>query len=128
MTIEEYNSLKVGDVVYYYRSVNPMRISTISAAIDKKIISTIFEREDGSRAISLVSGGVILKSLLPIFDTDKDKLLYQKIKDIKKKVFDTVYGNQPLKVYPNGLMQKYQKLLEQKNVQSMIEKYPEVLI
>jgi hypothetical protein len=128
MTIEEYNLLKVGDVVYYYRTINPMRLSTINAALDKKVISTIYEREDGTRAIGLASGGIILKSLLPLFDMNKDKLLHDKIKDIKKKVFDAVYGDHPLRVFPNGLMQKYQKLLEQKNLQPMLEKYPELLI
>lgn len=128
MTLEEYNLLKVGDVVYYYRTVNAMRIGTISASLVKKVISQIFERDDGSRAISLEGGGVILKGILPLFDTDKDKLLYHKIKDIKKKVYDTMYGNQPLKAYPNGLMKKYQELLQQKNVQPMLEKYPELLV
>ncbi|RLC45873.1 MAG: hypothetical protein DRH57_07215 [Candidatus Cloacimonadota bacterium] len=105
-----------------------MRIGTISASLVKKVISQIFERDDGSRAISLEGGGVILKGVLPLFDTNKDKLLYRKIKDIKKKVYGTIYGNQPLKAYPNGLMQKYQDILEQKNVQSMLEKYPELLV
>jgi len=128
MTIEEYNALKVGDIVYYYRTIDLMRIGTINASLVKKVISQIFERDDGSRAISLEGGGVILKGILPLFDTDKDKLLYRKIKDIKKKVFDVVQGKQPLKAYPNGLMQKYQELLQQKNVQPMLEKYPELLV
>ena len=128
MTQDEFFNLKVGDTVYFYRTVNAMKIGTINAAIVKKKIDKIFDRDDGSRSISLEKGGALLKGIIHRFDTDKDKLLYTKMKDIRAKVNDAVNGPYRFKKYPNGLKRKYENLLRQKNIQPMLEKYPELLI
>lgn len=128
MTVDELNNLEVGDTVYYYRTVNPANIGTISASIVTKKVKIVFRPDDGNVIITLYQGGVILDSLLNMFDINKEKLLYRKIKDIKKKVHDALYGLHKNLQYPNGLQSKVDKIMQQKNIQKMLEKYPEILI
>lgn len=128
MTQNEFFNLEVGDTVYFYRTVNAMKLGTINASIVQKKIDKIFDRDDGSRGISLENGGALLNGIIHMFDTDKDKLMYTKMKDIRAKVNDAVNGPNRFKKYPNGLKRKYEKLLNQRNIQPMLEKYPELLI
>ncbi len=123
MTEQEFRDLEIGDVVYYYNNINLNKISTISAALKRKVVGKIFEK-DGVRRIAFEGHGVILESLLWMFDTNRDKLLYTKLSDIRKKLKDVNNKSN----YPHGLKERYVQLLQQKNIQPMLEKYPELLI
>lgn len=127
MTQTEFETLEVGDTVYYYNPVNVKLKSHVSAALKKKTVGSIHIRDDGERRISFTKGGVILMSLLYMFDTDKDKLLYKKLVEIKKKINEAVIGKHRFD-YPRDLKEKYSSILQQKNVQPMLIKYPELLI
>ena len=125
MTEVEFNNLTVGDTVYYYTEVNTKRISTMTAALKNKKVGSIRTDKLGARYIAFEPSGVILKSILYMFDTDKNKLLYVKIKHIKRSIKEAYALNNGS--YPD-LNRIYADLLQQKNVQPMLEKYPELLI
>lgn len=123
MTTEEFLNLEVGDTVYYYNNYNLIRPRQINASVSSKQFGRIIIRDDGERRVAFQGVGVLLMSILHTFDTDKEKLLYKKLYDIKKKL-KTV---KVLRKDPRALA-KYLKVLEQNNVQKMLDKYPELLI
>jgi len=128
MTEQEFLELEVGDTVYFYNNINLKKISHISAALKKRVVGKIFDSEDGRR-IGFENHGILLKSILWMFDTDKEKLLYTKLRDIKTKINELYGGSLYLKgQYPNGIKQKFEEVMAQKNVEKMLEKYPELLI
>ena len=137
MTLEEFKALKVGDTVYYSQLVNIKKIGTVNAAIKVKVIRDIFDREDGSRGIGFEHGGVLLKGLLHLFETDRTLRLRNKIQEIKRKMMDLSASKDRINSYytkstrppsRNEIEKKYLKILEQKNVQKMLDAYPELLI
>ena len=126
MTIEELRNLKIGDTVYYYKQINLKSSGTINASI---ITKKVFQRYEshGNVRIALERGGALLESFCHLFDIDKDKLLYSKLKEIKKRINSEITNN-TLKYYKYDVQGKFEKVLEQKNVQKVLEKYPELLI
>lgn len=122
MTQEEFEALEVGDTVYYYNNYNIVRPSQINASLKKKKVGKILIRDDGEKRVAFQGSGVILMSFLYMFDTDKDKLLYKKLIDIKKKMKEVKCLNNP------NCTHKFLQVLNQKNVKPMLEQYPELLI
>lgn len=125
MTVEEFNNLEVGDTVYYYTEINTNRISTMTAALKKKKVGSIRTDGKGGRYVAFEPSGVILRSILHMFDTDKKKLLYVKVKHIKRAIKEAYEFK---KAFNPNLNRIYADLLRQKNVQPMLEQYPELLI
>jgi len=122
MTQEEFMDLKVGDVVYYYKSDTITRASQINASVKRKVVEKIFDDKD-RRRIGLTHGGVIFLNFLHLFELDKNKAIYSKLQKIKQTL------RTPPKVLNVRLAEiKFQKVLSQKNIHSMLEKYPELLI
>jgi len=127
MTIDEFNLLQIGDIVYYYQPVNINKVSHISAALKKRKVKIIFE-EDGinNRRVGFERGGVILMSILHMFDTDKDKLLAKKLVEIKSKIKQEVKSTNDRGCII--IKSKLETLFNQKNVIRLATKYPEIFI
>jgi len=127
MTENEFNNLKIGDIVYSYKTVNPKYLSSINAGVTKKIVKSINLKKD-RKVIGLEHGGIIMDTLLNGFDTDKNKLIYLKLKDIKKKLFKLKQSQYKDVVSIRAVEFKLEKILNQKNVKKVLELYPEILI
>ena len=126
MTVEELRNLKIGDTVYYYNEINLKRSGSINASI---ITKKVFQRYEshGNVRIALERGGALLESFCHLFDTDKDRLLYSKLTEIKKRINSEI-ANNTLRYYKYDVVRKFEKVLGQKNVMGVLEKYPELLI
>ena len=120
MTREDFLSLKPGDKVYYYRKIHIENLSTFSA-----VIKTLVLHNGNSK----YNGGI---GSMYINRTDA---LKQKIIDMNK----SIKGMKPIYAhdidnlkYPGptteALKYKFNKILQQKNIKSVVEKYPEIFI
>jgi len=127
MTEDDFNNLKIGDIVYNYKTVNPKYLGSINAAVIKKRVISI-NLKNGKRVIGLEHGGIIMKAFLNRFETDKNTLIYLKLKDIKRKLFNLKQSQNKDVVTIRAVEYKLEKILNQKNVKKVLDLYPEILI
>ena len=120
MTHEDFLLLKPGDKVYYYRKVNVKDLSTFSA-----VIKTLVLYNGNSK----YNGGVCSMYI------NRTDALKQKIIDMNNsiKYMKPIYSYEVDNLkYPvpttESLKDKFNKILQQKNIKSVVEKYPEIFI
>ena len=120
MTQQECFDLKVGDKVYYYRKICVLDLRTFTAVIKEKVINNInakYDAEIGSMYITkasalkqkLIDMRNAIKSMKPIYEYELKVLNYKGPTTAK-------------------LKERYSKILHQKNIKIVIEKYPEIFI
>ena len=128
MTLEEFNNLKEGDVVYYFREPSFYSMRTISATITRKKVKLVLNKKDDYgkyyKRVGLEPSGIIIESLLHLFSLNEKEALYLKLKQIKNKY----QQGKKEGVIDYAQTKKYNKLFKQKNVLKIIEKYPEIFI
>ena len=120
MTIKEFNTVKVGDIVYYYRRVYVEELSTFSASIKSKVITNINQKYD---------------SFIGTHYVDKTSALCQKVIDMRNIILDMppIHKHDIDFLNYKGptteeLKSKFNKIINQQNVKPVIDKYPEVFI
>ena len=120
MTREDFLSLKPGDKVYYYRKIHIENLSTFSA-----VIKTLVLHNGNSK----YNGGI---GSMYINRTDA---LKQKIIDMNKSIstMRPIWEHDIVFLKYKGpttesLKKKFNNILQQKNVHSVVEKYPEMFI
>ena len=120
MTQQEFFNLDVGDKVYYYRKIYIPDLSTFTAVIKEKVINNINAKYDGG---------------IGSMYTTKASALKQKLIDMRNaiKSMKPIYANELKVLKYNGLTTaklkgRYSKILQQKNIKIVIEKYPEIFI
>ena len=123
MTQEEFDGLKIDDIVYYYNPISVHKISTMTASFHKERITTV--TLDGMKSFNLGFSVKIMSHNKHMFELSKNKILYNKIKHIKTEINNAYKSNNNLVA---DLRWVYRDLIKQKNLQSMIEEYPEILI
>lgn len=124
MTEQEFTNLEIGDTVYYYLPVSLNRIGSLNASVIKKTVAQIVYTVEGEKRVGLEKGGVIFNSLLFLFETDKDKILANKLKRIKM----LINTNKSRKVNIVDIKKRYTSLLLQKNVRPLVLTFPELFI
>lgn len=124
MTEQEFADLEIGDIVYYYYPVSLSRIGSLNASVIKKAVNQIVYTTEGEKRVGLEKGGVILNSLLFLFETEKDKILANKLKRIKM----LINTNKSRKVNIADMKKRYSALLLQKNVRPLLATFPELFI
>lgn len=120
MTLVEMNTVKVGQTVYFYRKVYIKDLSTFSATIKSKIL------KDGNQKYDSFIGTHYLT---------KTDALHQKVIDMRTAILDMNIISEHDTNFLNykgpttkELKTKFNKIMTQKNVQPVIDKYPETFI
>jgi hypothetical protein len=121
MTWEEFHSVNIGQVVYFYKKINTNDLSTFSAAIFSRRV----ENNNAMYADNFIGTHYLTKN----------EALRQKIIEMRTIIMEmtVVTGHDFLfvnykKPTTKQLKIKFNKIMAQKNVKPVIEKYPEVFI
>lgn len=120
MTTEEFMKLRPGDRVYYYRKVYIKDLSTFSAVIKSKVLLNNNSKYDGGVGSMFV---------------DRTSALKHKLVNMSKKISNMSPIHEHDINFLNykgpttaSLKERFDKILRQKNIEVVIEKYPEIFI
>lgn len=120
MTIDEWNNLKVGQKVFYYRKPYIQDLSTFSAVIKSKVIengNTKYDSFIGSHYITNID------ALCAKIITMRGMITSMNLRSAHDVNFLNYKGPTT-----EQLKEKFNKIMAQKNVEPVIEKYPEVFV
>lgn len=120
MKTEDFMKLRPGDKVYYYRKIYIEDLSTFSAVIKIKVldnlnskynsgVTSMYVDRPSALKQKIIDMSKAIKTMRPIWEHDIDVLNYKGPTTAK-------------------LKEKFDKILQQGNVQIVVEKYPEIFI
>ncbi len=120
MTMNEFRTVEVGDRVFFYRKVYIKDLATFSAVIKSKVVKNRNQLYD---------------SFIGTHYKTKTSALHQKVIDMR----EMIVNMQPIAEHDinflnykgpttKQLKAKFNKIMAQKNIQPVIDKYPETFI
>jgi len=120
MTIDEWNKLKVGQKVFYYRKPYIQDLSTFSAVIKSKVIENGNTKYDSFIDSHYITS---IEALLNKVITMREMIISMNLRTNHD--IDSLNYKGPT---TKQLKIRFNKIMAQKNVEPVIEKYPEVFI